>query len=141
MRKATLTLFATYAMLLVGCAAGTYPAGHNDREQPYQENTRLQWNSSKLPLMLTIDRAAADRTETGLLRVRLAIRNKTRENLWIDIRTVFTDKTGFELEKTNWEPFCCTARTVETYETVSLGSQAHDYQVIIRDPKESEAMP
>lgn len=82
-----------------------------------------------------------ERTGTGLLRVRLALRNRTRDNIWVDIRTVFTDEKGLEFEKTNWEPFCCTARTVETYETVSLGANARDYQVIIRDPRESKPGP
>ena len=141
MRNDILSLAVTTTVLLSGCTAATHPAGQNDLDKPYQEQTRLQWNSSKLASMLTIDRAAADRTETGLMRIRLAIRNKTRKNIWIDIRTVFTDQSGFEVEKTNWEPFCCTARTVETYEAVSLGTQAHDYQVIIRDPKESKSMP
>jgi hypothetical protein len=126
--------------LLAGCAS-THPADIAEVEKPYQEKTRVQWNSSNLPAVLAIDKASADRTEAGLLCVQLAIRNKTRKDLFVDIRTLFTDGKGFEVEKTNWEPICCTARTVTTYKTVSLGKQVQDYQVIIRDPRKPEPMP
>ena len=51
------------------------------------------------------------------------------------LRGLLGQKAGFETEKTNWEPICCTARTQTQYETVSLGPDVHDYQVIIREPK------
>ena len=140
MRALLLTCVLAVGSLSAGCAE-THPAKVDDREAPDQRQTRNQWNSTKLKPLLLIDKAAAERTETGLMRIRLAIRHRTRENIWVDIRTVFTDQSGFELESTNWEPFCCTARTVETYEAVSLGAQAHDYQVIIRDPKEFQPRP
>lgn len=117
-----------------GCAS-THQADVEGRENPYQEKGRIQWNSSKIKHSLRIDSAVADRTETGLLRVRLILRNKTKEDVVVDIRTLFTDEQGFEKERTNWEPIICTARTQTQYETVSLGSQARDYQVIIREAR------
>jgi len=135
----TLGIIGT-CLYLAGCAR-THPALVDYDPAPYQHQTRVQWNSSGLKSLLAIDKADVERTDTGLLRVRLALRNRTRDNIWVDIRTVFTDEKGFELEKTNWEPFCCTARTVETYETVSLGANARDYQLIIRDPRESKPGP
>jgi len=125
---------------LAGCAS-THHAHVEGRSNPYQAKGRIQWNSSKLKRTLTIDAAAVDRTESGLLRVRLAIRNKTRQDIFVDIRTLFTDEDGFEKEKTNWEAICCTARTPSQYETVSLGADVHDYQVIIRDPKDFNWQP
>ena len=127
---------ALFSLLVVGCAS-THTAKVDDVQSPYQTKGRIQWNSSNLKALLHIDKAAVDRTEDGLLRVRLIIRNKTKRDLFVDVRTVFTDEQGFPKEQTNWEPLCCTARTQSTYETVSLGTQVSDYQVVIRDPKKA----
>ena len=127
-------LIAIVLLPAAGCAS-THPAEVDGRSDPYQVKGRIQWNSSKLKHSLSIDKAAADRLDTGLLRIRMVFRNKTREDIFVDIKTTFTDEQGFEKEKTNWEPFCCSARTQSTYETVSLGPDVHDYQVIIREPK------
>ena len=125
---------------LLGCAH-THRMPVRDTEEPYQKRTRVQVESRTIRPLIAVDKAVVEREESGLLRVRLAIRNKTRDDIWVDIRTVFTDEQGLEAEKTNWEPFLCTARTVETYDVRSLGSQVRDYRVLIRDPKESEPMP
>lgn len=119
---------------MIGCAS-THHADVGGEDAPFQAKGRIQWNSSKPKHSLKIDKALADRTDTGLLRVRLILRNKTKKDVFVDIRTLFTDEAGFEKERTNWEPICCTARTQTQYETVSLGPDVHDYQVIIREPK------
>ena len=134
------TLIVSTLIPLGGCAS-THTAQVEGRVNPHQHKGRIQWNSSKLKHTLRIEAADVDRTETGLLRVRLAIRNKTRKDIFVDIRTLFTDEEGFEKEKTNWEAFCCTARTPTQYETVSLSAEVHDYQVIIRDPKDFTWQP
>lgn len=126
-------------MLPLGMAAGcatTEPARVEGRVNPYQEKGRIQWNSRNLKHVLSIDAADTDRLDSGLLRVRLAIRNKTRKDIWVDIRTLYTDEQGFEKERTNWEAVMVPARTHETYEALSLGADVHDYQVIIRDAKD-----
>jgi hypothetical protein len=125
---------------LAGCAS-THQAEVEDRAAPYQAKSRVQWNSTNLKPLLEIDKADAERTADGRLRVRLAIRNQTRKDIWVDIRTLFTEAKGFECEKTNWEPICLTARVDTMYEVFSLGTQVSDYQVIIRDPRKVEAMP
>jgi uncharacterized protein YcfL len=121
----------------VGCSASTHPVNVHDHQDPYHGKTRLQWNSSNLKSVLQVEMADADRITGGLLRVRLVLRNKTKEDIFVDVRAVFTDEKGFEKEKTNWEAVCCTARTQTTYQVVSLGSQVNDFQIIIRDPKTS----
>ena len=125
---------------LLGCAH-THRMPVDDKDQPYQERTRVQVESRKIRPLIAVDKAVVDREPSGLLRVRLALHNITHDDIWVDIRTVFTDEQGLEVEKTNWEPFLCTARTVETFEVRSLGSQVRDYMVLIRDPKESEPKP
>jgi hypothetical protein len=125
---------------LAGCAS-THPAEVEDRTAPYQAKTRVQWYSANLKPLLEIDKADVERAADGRLRIRLAIRNQTRKDLWVEIRTLFTDAKGFECEKTNWEPICLTARVDTMYEVFSLGTQVSDYQVIIRDPRTLEDMP
>lgn len=134
MNRIIATLIAVTLLPLAGCAA-THPADSKGRDTPFQDKSRIQWNSSKLKFSLDIDKVVADRTEAGLLRVRLVLRNKRKKDVFVDVRTLFTDGEGFEKERTNWEPICCTARTQTQYETVSLGSGVHDYQVIVREPK------
>lgn len=132
----------TFALLLTtGCAASTHRARVEGRDEPFQEKGRFQWNSTNLKSVLRIDNAAADRTETGLLRVRVILRNKTRKDVVVDIRTLFTDEQGFEKEQTNWEQFVCTARSQTQYEVVSLGPHVTDYQIIIRDPRKFDWQP
>ena len=140
MNRRMTTLIVLMLLPLAWCAS-THPAHVKGRVNPYQAKGRIQWQSSKLKHTLAIDAADVNRTETGLFRVRLAIRNKTRKDIFVDIRTLFTDEAGFEREKTNWEPICCTARTQTQYETVSLGAEVHDYQIIIRDPKDFAWQP
>ncbi|HOB73543.1 MAG TPA: DUF1425 domain-containing protein [Phycisphaerae bacterium] len=138
--RSGLSFLAVLPLLLSGCAS-THQAKDKGIDDPYHQKGRIQWNSSNIRAVLQVDKVVSERTETGLLRVRMIIRNKTRDDIWVDIRTLFTDEQGFEKEKTNWEPICCTARTQTTYEAVSLGAQVCDYQVIIRDPKTHDAMP
>ncbi|MBP9026471.1 MAG: hypothetical protein KBH81_10060 [Phycisphaerae bacterium] len=127
-------------LCLAGCAS-THPAEINDCPAPYQAKSRVQWYSSNLKSLLEIDKADVQRTPDGRLHLRLAIRNQTRKDIWVDIRTVFTDDRGFEREKTNWEPICLTARVDTTYEVFSLGTQVCDYQIVIRDPRKLDCIP
>jgi uncharacterized protein YcfL len=134
-------VLTTFAVLMAPGCASTHPARVEGRIDPFQEKGRVQWNSTNLKSVLRVDNATADRTESGLLRVRLILRNKTRKDIVVDVRTLFTDKQGFEKEQTNWEPIVCTARTQTQYEAVSLGPHVDDYQVIIREPRKFEWNP
>jgi hypothetical protein len=53
----------------------------------------------------------------------------------VDVRTTFLDERGHVLEQTNWEAIVLTQRTVTQYTCTSLGNQAADYQIIVRDPR------
>ncbi len=129
-----LALSTSVSFFICGCAS-THSAEVHDRNDPYQAKGRIQWNSSNLKSSLSIDKAVADRTTDGLLRVRMVVRNKTKSDVVVDIRVVYTDKDGFESQRTPWEPIVCTARTQTTFENVSLGSNVDDFQLIIRDPR------
>ena len=126
---------------LAGGCASTHTATVKNRDKPYLEKGRIQWNSSRIKAVLRIDTGSVEHTDAGLLRLRLTLRNKTKKDVVVDIRTTFLDEDGFEVEKTNWEPIVCTARTQTQYETVSLSPKVHEYQVIIRDPKSFKWAP
>ncbi len=141
MRAYLVFLGAACLLLATGCAS-THPADVKDVDKPYQQKGRVQWNSSNLKGLLEIEKLDVDRTEEGgLLRVRMTIRNKHKEDIVVDIRTMFTDEKGFEKEATNWEPIICPARTQKDYSAVSLGANVADYQVIIREPKKFSWQP
>jgi len=136
-----ITYLALASILVLTACASTHEAEVQRVDGPYGQKGRVQWNDSNLKNLLTIEEAVADRTDGGLLRVRMIVRNRRAEDLWVDVRTTFLDEGGFPKEQTNWEPVCCTARTQTTYQTVSLGSQVADYQVIIRNPRKHDDLP
>ena len=129
------------AVCVVFAGCKTMHAVENEGEEaPYplvkDEVARFQVAQVALRSQIELAKIKADRLEgSGLLRVRAAIRNKRSKGLWIDMRTVFMDESGFEKESTNWEAFFLEGRTVTTYEAVSLGVQVHDYVIQARDPK------
>ena len=141
MRRVFAYIMILSSFFLIGCASTTTPAEVMDKESPHLERGRIQWSSSRLRNKLLIETAAADRTDTGLMRLRLIIRNKSRKDVVVDIRVVFLGEDGFEVEKTNWEPVICTARTQTSYEMVSLGANVDDYQIMIRDPRHHSWSP
>jgi len=121
--------------LLAGCT--TTPAELDPEANPYLEQGRIQFESSTTPSIIHVVRVDAQRTTGGLLKVIVTLRNRTKENLWADIRTTFLDKDRHVLEQTNWESVLLDFRTVTEYTCTSLGPQAADYQVIIRKPKKT----
>jgi uncharacterized protein YcfL len=141
MRRVVTRFMVLSLCLLTGCEATTTPAEVMNKEDSHLDRGRIQWSSSSIRSKLLIENATADRTETGLLRLRLVIRNKSRKDVVVDIRVVFLGEDGFEVEKTNWEPVICTARTQTSYEMVSLGANIDDYQIMIRDPRHHSWSP
>jgi len=133
---------AAFALLVSLLASGCWTmhaVDNKDLKSPYTDvkgkESRFQTAQVNLRRQIKLAKLSADRIDGDLLRVRAAIRNKRKKAIWVDIRTVFIDKEGFEKEATNWEAFCLIERTVTTYEAVSIGSQVYDYVVQLRDPK------
>ncbi len=139
-----LYLFSIMCILLFGLVGSctTTPAKVKKNQASFTEQGRIQFQSSTTEHLITVERAdPPERIGRGLLNVVIALRNKTKINLWVDVRTTFLDSRGQILEQTNWEPILLDARTVTEYTCTSLGNQAADYQVIIRKPQKSSGMP
>jgi hypothetical protein len=70
--------------------------------------------------------------EGGQLKVQLRIENWTDDDIWCEVQTIFKDKSGFEIEKTNYAPILFKRRQVNDYQTNSISSDAEDFNIIIR---------
>lgn len=133
-------------LVLVGIAATlgctTEQAKMSPEENPYLSQGRIQFESSTTKDIIHVVRVDINRPAGGLLKVIVTLRNRTKDNLWADIRTTFLDADNHVLESTNWEPIMLDARTVTEYTCTSLSNQAEDCQIIIRKPKKTSlSMP
>lgn len=125
------------AGVLMGCAETT-PAPLVAESDPYVTQSRIQYESSTTKDIVDVVGIDAHRLDSGLLKIVLTMRNRTKDDLWVDIRTTFLDERRHVLDQTNWEPVLLTRRTVSEYICTSLGPQAADYQIIIRKPKKTD---
>ena len=121
----------------IGCAENK-PAQLRPESAPYITQGRVQFESSTTKHIVHVVKVDTERTGSGLLKVILTMRNRTKKNLWVDVRTTFLDADGHVLDQSNWEPIMLDARTVSEYTCTSLNSQPADYQVIIRKPKKTD---
>ena len=77
-------------------------------------------------------RAKADRLPGGNLRVRAQFVKEAFGSAFVEIQTTFVDDSGFQVEQTNWEPFHFHIDTIAQYETVSIGTTATDFRLVVR---------
>ena len=128
-----IVVFMSSCVLLCGCS--TTPAWGNKSDNPFHDTfggkSRIQFEHVFDNHMVNVVRIDSDRVGNDLLKVTLTLRNTTKSDLWVDIRTAFLDEQGHELEKTNWEPIGIEKRTVAEYTCTSLSNQAMDYQILI----------
>lgn len=106
---------------------------------PVQKQSKVVAKGFVLQDRLRVTRLAANRIEGSLLEVKVGLENIKKDNLWCDIQVVFYDKDGFEKEKTNWQPLLLQSQQVTFYQTRSLSSQAHDFSILLRNPRKSIA--
>lgn len=118
--------------LIAGCK--TEPAELKPEANPYLSQSRVQYESHLTDKIVSVVRTDSERIGSGLLKVTLTLRNRTKSNLWVDIRTTFLDANNHVLEQTNWEPILLDSRTVSEYTCTSLSNKAADYQIIMRKP-------
>lgn len=135
MNRVVLSLCCAVLFLLAGCK--TEPAELKPEDNPYLSQSRVQFESHLTDTIVHVVRTDSERVGKGLLKVTLTLRNRTKSNLWVDIRTTFLDAKNHVLEQTNWEPILLDRRTVSEYTCTSLSNQATDYQIIIRKPSKS----
>ncbi len=124
--------------LLAGCSDASAPI-RGVAGLPVQQTAKVITKDAALKRKARLVQLKVERTEADLLRVRLGILNHDDDSLWIDIQVLFYDADGFELEKTNWQPLLLQTDQVTYFDTVSLSSQARDYNVFLRNARETES--
>ncbi|MEW6249238.1 MAG: hypothetical protein AB1716_01200 [Planctomycetota bacterium] len=115
-------------LVLAGCRANPYHA---------DVSGRVLYESRGLAHLITVQTSEADRIEGGLLRVRANLKNDTRDDLWVDVQTVWK-QNGFEKYRTSWAPLMLPARFEQTYEVASLNADVDDYELRFRKPTRTE---
>lgn len=114
-------------------ACGPTRVAKNPDPVQYQEDVLLLDRAYK-PYLNVVSQNVR-KLESGQLEIIIEIQNTRNKDLWADVQTVFKDKDGIEVDKTNWEPIMFHRREVTTYKKVSLSLDAADYRLVIRKPK------
>jgi len=139
MRTHLILLMLIFSMALTGCQ--TTPGWGNPEDNPYHTTfggqSRIQFEDVTVNHLVNVVRVDTKRVGDGLLKIILTLRNTTKDNLWIEIRTTFLDDEGHMLEKTNWEPIGLEKRSVTEYTCTSFSNKAADYQIIIHQANKS----
>lgn len=129
--KGLLLVIAGVAVIASGCT-GAYTTPSNP--DPLMETEHVVLKGFRNAVSLSAVKAKKDRLSTGRLRVRLKLFREALKSDFVEIMTVFLDGSGFELEKTNWEPMYLEKGIVTQYEIVSLSADAVDFRTVVRVP-------
>ena len=126
-----LMMMAT-VLFAVACV-GPYKADVN--RSPLQDTERIVLLDHALTRYLKVVRSKTDRLTAGQLEIKIDIENEENADVWADMRIIFRDDDGFELETTNWEPVQFHRRAVTTIKRNSLSAKAADYRILLRKIK------
>jgi hypothetical protein len=124
MRKSIALLAATAALLLGGCA--TAPASY-----PVPRGVSLI-DAQRLSTLVHVQEPATGRTRTGTLQVSVPVRNMSPGRLVVEGRATFRGGPASE-SPSGWRRVFINKDSSETLEFSSLGTQAGDFQVELRE--------
>jgi hypothetical protein len=124
---------AVAAALILIAACGPYKPGVN--QAAMQEKEKIILLDHGLTYYLNVVKQGAARLPGGQLQVKLEMENEEDKDVWTDVQVIFRGADGFELEKTDWQPFMFHRRTVTLFQQNSLNTAAADYRVLIRNAK------
>ena len=83
--------------------------------------------------LIGIDDAVPGQTADGRLKVDVGIHNLCRDEIALDVKTVFSrGENGAPLDETNWERIVIGRHETHWYDAAAFGREASDYQVWIR---------
>jgi hypothetical protein len=126
------TVLAVLMLLAVACGR-PYRPGVNPT--PIQESEKVLLLDHGMTYYLNVVKHASSRLPGGQLQVKLEMENEEDKDVWTDVQVIFRGADGFEMEKTDWEPFLFHRRTVTLFQRNSLNTQAMDYRILIRNTK------
>jgi uncharacterized protein YcfL len=131
MKKTCLALIP-FVCILFGCTSeGPYvPA---ERQPSLEvENTAVLMDQ-ELSDIVAVDLQKAERSTKGKLKAFANVRNRTNNDITLQVQTVFRDAAGFSIDDdTAWETIILTANETRTITTTSTSSKAEKYTVRIR---------
>lgn len=130
--KSNIIAVMSLAGLLIGCATeGPYvPAGREPGVE--QENTAVIMDS-EIADKIAVDTQNAERTQQGKLRAMANIRNRSNDDITVQVQTVFRDLNGFSInDDTSWETIVLTANETKSVTATSTSRKAERYTVRIR---------
>ena len=125
---------------IVGSLAGCGPSPLASKMgTPLEFQEKVISKDSSINQSVRVVQLAANRTNGGLLEVKLAMENVRlgQEDFWADVQVVFLDEDRFELDRTNWQPLLIKGGQITTFSTTSLSSSAADYTVFLSNGRRS----
>lgn len=125
------------AMGTVGCSKrSTAPnLGRMDQEAITASGQPVNILDRDLRNRVAADIADAQRLPDGRLRVRVALRNSTRNDLDVLVRTVYKDDLSLSTgDETEWTYLFFAPQQSQTYEATSLSHTAQSFTVEVRRP-------
>ncbi len=126
--------FLTFVIAMaVGLGCGPYKPGV--KTAPMQEKEKVVLLDHGLTYYLKVVKQGVSRLPGGQLQVKMEMENEEDKDVWTDVQIIFRGEDGFELEKTDWQPFMWHRRQVTLFQQNSLNTQAADYRILIRNAK------
>ena len=130
-------MLRTAMVLSIGLMIGL--AGCEAQPKRVDDQGRVLLEGWTVSQFVRVVRQQSDRIEGGLLRIRTDLKNRKKENIWVDIKVIWKDAGGFALYETNWAPLMLPARYETTHEIASLRADVADYEFRIREAPKAEA--
>lgn len=125
-----LTLFL--GLLCCGCVREGPYVPDQRQPSPEIENTAVILDRA-LAKLIAVDSQKAERTNSGKLITFANIRNRTNDDLQIQVQTIFRDANGFSTgDETAWETVVLTANSTFTASAIASDKKAERYTVRIR---------
>lgn len=132
MKRLKFLVFGLVFGITFGCT-GPYRA--KPSKGALQETEKVVLLDHGLTYYLKTVKHQSNKMDGGQLLVKLAMENEEDKDVWVDIQVIFRGTDGFEVEKTQWEPFLFHRRKVTTFQRNSLKTSAADYRILIRNIK------
>ena len=128
----TLLFLVALGFMLIGCAhEGPYVPSQR-QPAPEFENTTVVLDR-EISGLVAVDLQHAERTHQGKLKGMANIRNRTNQDLTLQVQTVFRDVNGFSInDDTSWDTIVLTANETRTVGATSTTPKADRYTIRIR---------
>jgi len=131
--KATPQLLLVLTLFTFGCSSGEGPYEPAERQPgPELEFTTVILDE-ELKELIAVDDQDSERTKQGRLKTMSNVRNRTNQDLTVQVQTVFRDESGFSIgDDTSWDTIVLTANETRTISATSTSKKAERFTVRVR---------